>query len=79
MARLLNFLKKLRKIISRMVINLTTDEELRERMEEFIEGYYNVRRLHSALGYRSPEDFEKERLRESPRTAVPAMMTFFDG
>ena len=37
-------------------------------MEEFIEGYYNVCRLHSALGYRSPVDFEKE-----------AMMTFFEG
>ena len=35
-------------------------EDLRKRMEEFIEGYYNVCRLHSALDYRSPEDFEKE-------------------
>jgi putative transposase len=48
-------------------------------MQEFIEGYYNVRRLHSALGYRSPESFEKERLRESPRTSAAAMMTFFEG
>ncbi len=35
-------------------------DDLRERTEEFIEGYYNVCRLHSALGYRPPEDFEKE-------------------
>jgi len=35
-------------------------ENLRERMEEFIEADYNVCRLHSALDYRSPEDFEKE-------------------
>ena len=48
-------------------------------MEEFIEGYYNVRRLHSALDYRSPEDFEKERQRESQRTSAAAMMTFFEG
>jgi putative transposase len=54
-------------------------EVLRERMEEFIEGYYNVCRLHSALDYRSPESFEKERLRESQRTSAAAMMTFFEG
>jgi hypothetical protein len=48
-------------------------------MEEFIEGYYNVCRLHSALSYRSPEDFEKEFQRESQRTFAAAMMTFFEG
>jgi len=53
-------------------------EDLRERMEEFIERYYNVCRLHSALGYRSPEDFEKESQRESQRTSAAAMMTFFE-
>jgi hypothetical protein len=42
-------------------------------------GYYNVCRLHSALGYRSPEDFEKESQRESQRTSAAAMMTFFEG
>ena len=54
-------------------------EDLRERTEEFIEGYYNECRLHSALDYRSPESFEKERLRESRRTSPAAMMTFFEG
>ena len=52
---------------------------LREQMEEFIERYYNVCRLHSALDYRSPENFEKECLRESQRTSAAAMMTFFEG
>jgi hypothetical protein len=28
-------------------------------VEEFIERYYNKFRLHSALGYYSPEEFEK--------------------
>jgi hypothetical protein len=38
-----------------------------------------VCRLHSALSYRSPEDFEKEFQRESQRTSAAAMMTFFEG
>jgi hypothetical protein len=48
-------------------------------MEEFIEGYYNVRRLHSVLDYRSPEDFEKASQRESQRTSAAAMITYFEG
>ena len=35
-------------------------EHLAQRVRHFIERYYNRCRLHSALGYRSPEDFEKE-------------------
>jgi putative transposase len=33
-------------------------EELTEHLEEFIDRYYNRLRMHSALGYRSPEQFE---------------------
>jgi len=32
---------------------------LRANIEEFIKRYYNQQRLHSALGYRSPEEFER--------------------
>src|SRR6202011_5402552 len=35
-------------------------ENLRANIEEFIEQYYNRLRLHSALGYRSPEEFEQQ-------------------
>jgi glycerol-3-phosphate O-acyltransferase len=52
---------------------------LQKRLDEFIERYYNVCRLHSALDYRSPEEFEKECQRESQRTSTAAMMTFFEG
>jgi transposase InsO family protein len=33
-------------------------DHLRANIEEFIDRYYNQQRLHSALGYRSPEEFE---------------------
>ena len=33
--------------------------EAREEIFEWIEGWYNTHRLHSALGYRSPVEFEK--------------------
>jgi len=35
-------------------------EELSAHIEEFIDLYYNRQRLHSALGYRTPEEFEKD-------------------
>src|SRR6195256_4327761 len=35
-------------------------EHLRGNIQEFIEQYYNRCRLHSALGYRPPEEFERE-------------------
>lgn len=35
-----------------------TMEELRRNLEKFIDQYYNQRRLHSALEYRSPAEFE---------------------
>jgi len=35
-------------------------EDLDKHLEEFLDRYYNQRRLHSALGYRTPEEFEDE-------------------
>jgi len=34
-------------------------DHLRGNIEDFIERYYNCRRLHSALGYRPPQEFEQ--------------------
>jgi putative transposase len=35
-----------------------THEQARRRLFWFLEGWYNVRRLHSSIGYRSPLEFE---------------------
>lgn len=35
-------------------------EEARQEIFKYIEVFYNRERLHSSLGYRSPEDYEKQ-------------------
>jgi putative transposase len=49
-------------------------DHLRANIEEFIERYYNRCRLHSALGYRSPEEFEQA---ATAATSQGASMSFF--
>ncbi|WP_157432330.1 IS3 family transposase, partial [Aeromonas schubertii] len=36
-----------------------TRAQMRERVFEYIEVDYNRHRLHSTLGYQTPEEFEK--------------------
>ena len=50
-------------------------DHLRTNLEEFIERYYNRVRLHSTLGYRSPEEFEQAI--SSGTFSVGATMSFF--
>ncbi|MGC2110835.1 MAG: IS3 family transposase [Candidatus Korobacteraceae bacterium] len=52
-------------------------EQLRSNIEEFIERYYNQKRLHSALGYRSPEEFEAQTRQEDQATTLGATVRFF--
>jgi putative transposase len=49
--------------------------DLEAHIEQFIERYYNRRRLHSALGYRSPEAFERSLL-AAPAAVPVASMSF---
>ena len=52
-------------------------EHLRANIEIFIEQYYNQQRLHSALGYRSPEEFERQAQCQSGAVdSKGAMITF---
>jgi len=50
-------------------------DHLRENIAAFIDSYYNRVRLHSALGYRPPEEFE--RTVELEATSAGASMSFF--
>ncbi len=53
-------------------------DHLRVNVEEFIEQYYNRLRLHSALGYRSPEEFEQQTEVASSVDARSATIEFFE-
>jgi len=52
-------------------------DHLRANVEEFIEQYYNQQRLHSALGYQSPVEFE-QRIAAPPVDSRSATMVFFE-
>jgi transposase InsO family protein len=54
-------------------------DELSAHLEEFLENYYNRQRLHSALGYRTPEEFEQDAATApaSGGTQGAAVMKFF--
>ncbi|MBV8807714.1 MAG: IS3 family transposase [Acidobacteriaceae bacterium] len=51
-----------------------TMEDLEQHLEEFIEQIYNRVRLHSALGYRSPAEFEQQA--QAGATWLPAGLSF---
>jgi putative transposase len=54
-------------------------EDLRARIEEFIERYYNRIRLHSALGYLPPEEFEQALSRGADGCGAASMSFFRHG
>jgi putative transposase len=53
-------------LVSRM--KFPTRQAAKTAIFEYLEAFYNDRRLHSALGYRTPADFEEDRM-EGARVA----------
>jgi transposase InsO family protein len=49
-------------------------EQARRQIGHFIERVYNPQRLHSALGYLSPADYETNIIRAGPPYAGPALI-----
>ncbi len=63
--------------------NWPTPQCLRSAIFEYIEGFYNRKRRHSALGYLSPAEFEerwfnKEKLKEIALNSSPVVPTKSD-
>jgi len=56
-----------------------TLEELERNLEDFIERFYNRVRLHAALGYRSPVEFEQRQIEIQAKpemSGLPAALSF---
>jgi transposase InsO family protein len=51
--------------------------DLSAHLEEFIGSYYNRLRLHSALGYRTPEEFERDAAATPGRVTEAATVRYF--
>ncbi|MBE0568790.1 MAG: hypothetical protein IH577_03845 [Deltaproteobacteria bacterium] len=48
-----------------MAFEYETMADVHERLPVFIEEIYNRRRIHSSIGYRTPEEYELEHARQA--------------
>ena len=51
-------------LVSTPLLEFPSRQAARTAIFEHLETFYNTRRLHSSLGYRSPVDFEEDRIEE---------------
>jgi putative transposase len=73
-----SFMKTLKQ--EEIYCNQYTDfEDLSAHLDEFIDNYYNRLRLHSALGYRTPEEFEHDAMVAGSEPAQAPTVQYFKG
>jgi putative transposase len=53
-----------------------TFADVAERLPKFIEEIYNAKRLHSALGYRSPTEFETQLAQQAVHMGIVGSRSF---